>query len=71
MRIIEDYVRSISFDKKNPIEFFLEDGMSVNPYHHYIVRKVISQLKVQDHIHSLGPVLKTNYVEDILRTNNT
>lgn len=69
--IISDYVGNISFDKKNPLDFLIEDNISTNPYHKYIVRKIISQLEVRDHIHFLGPALNIDYTEEIFRTNNT
>lgn len=67
---IASYVQGLDLSKEDPLKFLVEDNIRTNPFHKYIVRKIVSQLKVEDHIHGLGPALKTGNVRDILRPNS-
>lgn len=67
---ISNYIQGINLEGKNPLEFLIEDDIRTNPYHKYVVRKIISQLSVEEHIHRLGPALKTEDTRAILRTNS-
>lgn len=67
---IASYISGINLEGKNPLEFLIEDNIRTNPYHKYLVRKIVSQLEVRDHIHNMGPALVTDDERAILRTNS-
>ena len=56
----------LDLEKTDPLEFLIEDNLSTNPNHKYIVRKIVSQLEVRDHINNMGPALMTNNPKQIL-----
>lgn len=62
---ISKYIDKIDLKDIDSLKFLIEDTIRTNPYHQYIVRKIISQLGVRNHIHLMGPALKTNRTEDI------
>jgi hypothetical protein len=68
---ISKYIDKIDLKDIDSLKFLIEDTIRTNPYHQYIVRKIISQLGVRNHIHLMGPALKTNRTEDIFRTDST
>lgn len=67
---ISNYIQGINLEGKSPLEFLIEDDIRTNPYHKYVVRKIISQLEVQEHIHRIGPSLQIENPREILRTSN-
>lgn len=67
---IVNYIRGIDLDGKNPLEFLIEDNIRTNPYHKYVIKKIISQLSVRDHINGMAPALKADYPKSIFRSDN-
>lgn len=68
---ISNYISTINLGEVNSLIFLSEDNLRTNPYHKYVIRKIISQLEVRDHIHFLEPVLGENCPERLLRTIST
>ena len=56
----------LDLEKTDPLDFLIEDNLSTNPNHKYIVRKIVSQLEVREHINKMGPALMTNNSKQIL-----
>lgn len=69
--LISDCISKIDLTGRDPLEFLIENNINTNPFHNYIVRKIVSQLEVRDHIHNLGAALKIDDPKSILRSNNS